>query len=143
MQILRRLQLHRFAGHLAVVPIGIVRETLRTRCLAWWRYRQKRYHSKFDDLHPKRFHVWRWAAQLVEHYREPETCDKEDNVGWMLKAESRLDWREGSKNLRHAVREQGKWHFVVFADWCLHLRGGTSIGKERKERSVFAEASEW
>ena len=94
----RRLRrLHRFAGHLARTASGIVRTALRTRCLAWWRYHQSRYHSKWDGLHPKRFHPWRWEAQLVQHYGECETIDVELDVGWVLKAASRDVWRDGEQ----------------------------------------------
>jgi hypothetical protein len=94
----RRQQLHRFAGHLArVFDCSTVRAALRTRCLAWWRYRQHRYNSKWDGLHPKRFHCWRWEAQLVEHYGEAETDDAQVDVGWMRRALLRDAWREGEQ----------------------------------------------
>jgi hypothetical protein len=90
----RRLQLlHRFAGHIARMREGVVVDALRTRCLAWWRYQQNRYHSKWDGVHPRRFHVWRWEAQLTNFYGEVETPNTQDDVGWILAAQDRDAWR--------------------------------------------------
>ena len=90
----RRLQLHRFAGHCVCSGNGLVRLALRTRCLAWWRFQQNRFHSKWHGLHPRRFHCWRWEAQLVEHYGESEVLNPYiEDVGWMLTAAAREVWR--------------------------------------------------
>ena len=67
---------------------------LRTRCLSWWRFRQARYQSRHDGLHPKRFKVWRWESQLTEFYGEVEEKDLYENVGWMLQAQFRDPWKQ-------------------------------------------------
>ena len=80
----RRKRLHRYAGHLA----------LRTRSLAWWRFRQRRFVSKHCGLHPKRFSALsRWEAQLTATHGEAETADVELNVGWLALASDRLGWK--------------------------------------------------
>jgi hypothetical protein len=71
----RRLQLHRFAGHCARLGSGLVRVALRTSCLAWWRFQQNRFHSKWHGLHPRRFYCWRWEAQFADIYGDSEVCD--------------------------------------------------------------------
>ena len=76
---------------------GVVRESLRARCLAWWRFRQYRYHSKWDGLHPKRFNPRRWEAQLVQHYGEAEVQNPDNDAGWILAAQGREDWRAGEQ----------------------------------------------
>ncbi len=71
----RRNRLHRNAGLLARMADGMARTALRTRSLAWWRYRQRRLVGRHCDLHPKRFSAlsW-WEAQLTattEKLRQP------------------------------------------------------------------------
>ena len=94
----RRLRLlHRFAGHIARLKQGEVATTLRTRCLSWWRFHQKRYISKWDGLHPQRFRVWRWESQLASHYGEVEQVDPFVDAGWMQAAQYRDAWKEAEK----------------------------------------------
>ena len=90
----RASRLHSFAGHCARSTSGLVPVALRTRRLAWWRYRQARYPGRNDGLHPKRFKVWRWESQLSGHYGEEECRDPTNNVGWMLLAQCRDTWRQ-------------------------------------------------
>ena len=64
----RRRRLHSFAGHAARSSSEPLRLALRTRCLAWWRFKQARFHCKWTGLHPRRFRAWRWEAQLTYFY---------------------------------------------------------------------------
>ena len=94
----RRTQFHRFAGHIARAFDSRVRQVMCTRCLAWWRYHQTRNKSERYGLHPKPFYPRRWEMQLVEYYGEAETNHNDARVGWMLKAESREQWRSEEKS---------------------------------------------
>ena len=67
---------------------------LRTRCLSWWRFRQNRYSSRHDGLHPKRFKTWRWESQLTSFFGEVELENCARNAGWMLQAQERENWKE-------------------------------------------------
>ena len=90
----RRKRLHRYAGHLARMADGMARTALRTRSLAWWRFRQRRFVSKHCGLHPKRFSALsRWEAQLTATHGEAETADVELNVGWLALASDRCLWK--------------------------------------------------
>ena len=89
----RATRLHTFAGHAARSVHHIVKRALHTRCLAWWRFRQSRYHSKHDGLHPKRFKAWRWETQLTVYYGQEESEDDFSNVGWMKLAQDRDGWK--------------------------------------------------
>ena len=86
-------RLHSFAGHVARSSHVLTQTALHTRCLAWWRFRQARYHSKFDGIHPKRFKTWRWESQLTCHYGKAESEDIWSNVGWMQAAQERDSWK--------------------------------------------------
>ena len=90
----RATRLHSFAGHVARTANDLLQTVLHTRCLAWWRFRQARYQSKHDGLHPKRFKVWRWESQLTSFYGEQESEQASDNVGWMLQAQCRDTWKD-------------------------------------------------
>ena len=87
---LRRRRLHSFAGHLARASDDPAGRALRTRSLAWWRYFQGRRLLK----HPARFGVWRWEAQLEEHYGQATSLFIDEDVGWMRLAQDRAQWRE-------------------------------------------------
>ena len=90
----RRLcRLHSYAGHLARTSNCFLQSALRTRCLAWWRFRQRRYHSRVDGLHPKRFKVWRWEAQIVHWHGESEVESCNENAGCMQAAQDREAWK--------------------------------------------------
>ena len=91
----RRVCLHGFAGHLARSSTSMLRTALRTRNLAWWRYRQKRHHCKWSGVHPRRFNAWRWESQLANFYGESEALNCNENVGWLLRAQSREEWKRG------------------------------------------------
>jgi len=93
----RATRLHSFAGHAARSCEKLMHTALRTRCISWWRYRQARYHSSHDGLHPKRFKCWRWESQLTCYYGEVESEDTAVNVGWMLQAQSRDGWKHSLK----------------------------------------------
>ena len=93
----RLLLLHRFAGHIARLNPGDMATALRTRCLSWWRYRQNRYKSKWDGLHPQRFKCWRWESQLTSHYGEAEGQDFFVDSGWMMLAQNRESWKDSEK----------------------------------------------
>ena len=89
----RAKRVHTFAGHLARTPCSLLRAALRSRCLAWWRYRQARHRSKHEGLHPKRFKAWRWESQMTDFFGEAEAEDPFSNVGWMLQAQERKTWK--------------------------------------------------
>jgi len=89
---MRRFRVHRFAGHFARMS-GICCVALRTRCLAWWRYRQARHHSKHYGVHPARFKAWRWESQLTSIYGEAECENPFRNAGWTTLAQDRAGWR--------------------------------------------------
>ena len=92
---IRLQKVHRDVGHLARLPSSIVSVALRTSCLAWWRYHQARYVSKWDGLHPKRFNPSRWKSRLALYHGEIEYDDTSQNVGWMLAANDRESWGAG------------------------------------------------
>jgi len=58
--------------------------------MAWWRFHQKRHLV----THPHRYKTWRWESQLFDYYGEAEAANAFANVGWMLQAQQRSDWRE-------------------------------------------------
>ena len=91
----RRRMLHQFAGHLARVGVGPLRDALRTRCLAWWRFQQG---ERAEERHPKRFRAWRSEDQLEQYYGEGATADSNVNVGWMLVAQDRELWKSWEAN---------------------------------------------
>ena len=93
----RAARVHSYAGHIARTSCHLLEVALRTRCLAWWRYNQARYHSRHDGLHPRRFKAWRWESQLVEFYGDCESSDAFANAGWMLKAQSRDAWKASAQ----------------------------------------------
>ena len=94
----RRVCLRSFAGHLARAPPSIERSALRTRNLAWWRYQQERHNCKWSGVHPRRFKAWRWEAQLSNFYGESAAQTVDENVGWLLRAQGREQWKLASAN---------------------------------------------
>ena len=87
----RRINLHRWAGHLARSENPILKLSLRTRCLSWWRFSQLPH----VPLHGRRFgKPWRWEAQLEAHYGEA-SCDNPEAIdcGWMATAADRCTWK--------------------------------------------------
>ena len=94
----RKVQLHRFAGHAARCQEGQLRDALRTRPLAWWRYQQRRHQSQRYGLHPKRFKAWRWEGQLTAVYGEAESEAAEANIGWLANAQYRDAWKHNEDN---------------------------------------------
>ena len=97
-QSMRLVLLHRFAGHVARLRPGEIPLALRTRCLSWWRYHQRRYNGRRDGMHPRRFKVARWESQMVDVYGEVENEDITVDAGWILEAQDRGAWkaREGA-----------------------------------------------
>jgi hypothetical protein len=96
----RKVQLHRWAGHVARAETNSnTAMALRTRGLQWWRDAQKRYNSKWDGVHPKRFSCWRWESQLTTYGPYKDGCegDVHQNSGWLALAQDRLAWKAGEK----------------------------------------------
>ena len=94
----RRQRLHGFAGHLARMEDGVVYDALRTRSLGWWRHFQRHHLVR----HPARFRPWRWESQFTDFYGESATVLLDENVGWMLLAQSRDDWKAMGKTFATA-----------------------------------------
>ena len=90
----RRLQLHRWAGHLARMPADSPSgSALRTRGLQWWRFAQRKHHSKWDGVHSKRFNCWRWEAQIADHHGNGCSETMAANTGWLDLAQNRQGWK--------------------------------------------------
>ena len=92
LETLRRRSKFRWAGHLARSDSGVLRRTLRTRCLSWWRFFQ---HPELP-LHPGRFgRPVRWEAELEEAFGVARADDPfNQSVGWMGAALDRDTWRQ-------------------------------------------------
>ena len=86
----RLMKLQSDAGHLARRPHGLLWDALRTRRLAWWRYHQFR---SAQSMHQRRFHAWRWEAQIADFLGEGESNDPSSPVGWMQRALDRSGWK--------------------------------------------------
>ena len=100
----RRSCLRGFAGHLARSPLSTRRSALRTRNLAWWRFQQDQHTCKWSGVHPNRFNVWRWETPLTHFYGESLSESVDTNVGWLLRAQARDEWRLASSNFATQVR---------------------------------------
>lgn len=92
--VLSRLQVHRWAGHLARMPLEqYTAQALRCRGMQWWRWRQAQHHDKWSGPHPKRFKAWRWEEQLSKPYGDGYSENSDDNTGWLLAAQNRQQWK--------------------------------------------------
>ena len=99
--ILRRRRVHRWAGHLARTDHHTLSASLKTRCLAWWRF----FQHPHLPLHPRRFGApSRWESQLEDFYGRAETDDAFNNdVGWMAYAKNRTTWKTMEKDFEKKV----------------------------------------
>ena len=66
---------------------------VRCRGLQWWRWHQARHHSKWTGLHPQRFKLFRWEAQLAEVFGDGEAESGAANTGWLALAQDRQAWK--------------------------------------------------
>ena len=53
-------------------------------------------------MHPGRFGVWRWEAQLADYYGETAGFRMDENLWWMLAAQRRDEWRSMSEAFAQA-----------------------------------------
>jgi hypothetical protein len=94
-EVARRQILHRWAGHVARMPLHTQpAQALRTRSLQWWRHAQHNHtDKKWTGAHPRRFGCWRWESQISEVHGEGYSSTAEANTGWLLTAQCRASWR--------------------------------------------------
>ena len=97
---LRASRVHRWAGHLARSQEGLLRNALRTRCLAWWRFFQ---HPALP-LHSRRFgRPSRWESQMENLYGEvADDNPAVHDVGCIALAQDRAQWRHLAGDLAAA-----------------------------------------
>ena len=101
---LRDRAYHRWAGHLARSPAGILHTAVRTRCLAWWRF----FQHPLLPLHPRRFgRPSRWESTLENYYGVSADDDPMvRNPGWLGLAQDRLQWKTSEKEFVENVRKR-------------------------------------